>query len=259
MSKIDGVEIETEDELRDELTSDLRSNENEANSANKNPIASFVKPKLHVEDADLPNMDGVFTAEQVVLMSKIIQEKTRQTVRESVFDANMKGQVLPKSAVPITDFSKLNMDAVYDLSIPIEAKEFMSADALTIHLADTNYEARWVNKNPRNLGDKIAKGFTYIVPADLQNGNEEAIKAAKDAQGHYVFDDVVAMKIDKATYYAALRKAHLRAISTTNEVTARERAAKTANAFMEKSDVSADFNNARAQRKMVFYDPGIGA
>lgn len=258
MSKIDGVEIEAEDELRDSLTDDLRSEE-PAEKMFTNPLKSFVKPVIHADEATTKELEGVFTSEQVIAISKAVEAQTRKTVAKSVFDANMAGQVIPKSAVPITDFSKLNMDAVYDLSIPIEAKEFMSADALTIHLADTNYEARWVNKNPRNLGDKIAKGFTYIVPADLQNGNEEAIKAAKDAQGHYVFDDVVAMKIDKATYYAALRKAHLRAISTTNEVTARERAAKTANAFMEKSDVSADFNNARAQRKMVFYDPGIGA
>lgn len=222
-----------------------------------NPLSSFVKPKLHVEDTSV--IDGVFTAEQVVALSKAIEVETRKKIKESVYHANMEGQVLPKGAVPTTDFSNLTMDAVYDLSIPIEAQEFMSADALTIHLSDTNYEARWVNKQPQNLSSKIAKGFTYIVPKDLQNGTEEAIKASKDAQGHYVFDDVVAMKIDKATYYAALRAAHLRALATTDEVKARQRAAKSANAYMSSSDSSSDFAAASAQRKMVFYDPGIGA
>lgn len=221
-----------------------------------NPLSGFVKPTIRSEDSKI--LDTAFTPEQVVALSKAIEAETRKKIRESVFDANMEGQVLSKAATPITDFSKLTMDAVYDLSVPIEAKEFMSADALTILLKDSNYEARWVNKQPQNLGSKISKGFTYIEPKDLRDGTEESIKASLDAQGHYVFDDVVAMKIDKATYYAALRAAHLRAVATTNEVTARERAAKSANAYMQNSDVSSDYNSAKASRKMVFYDPGIG-
>lgn len=223
-----------------------------------NPLAGFVKPKIHVEET-ASILDGTFTPEQVVMLSKAIEQETRKKIKESVYHANMEGQVLSKDAVPITDFSNLSMDSVYDLSIPIVAKEFMSADALTIHLRDSNYEARWVNKQAQNLGAKIAKGFTYIVPNDLRTGSEDAIQASKDSQGHYVFDDVVAMKIDKATYYAALRAAHLRAIATTNEVTARERAAKSANAYMKQSDASSDYASASASRKMVFYDPGIGA
>ena len=68
---------------------------------------------------------------------------------------NSPGQVrFRKSQAPITDFSKLTMDAVYDLSIPIEAKAFMSADVLAIKLKDTNYEPRWVNKkSPATWGD----------------------------------------------------------------------------------------------------------
>lgn len=223
----------------------------------KNPLSAFVKPKIHVEQ-DASTLDETFTPEQVVALSKAIEAATRKKIAEATYNAHMEGQVLPKNVTPITDFSNLSMDSVYDLSIPIEAKEFMSADALTILLKDTNYEARWVNKNPQNLGSKIAKGFTYIEPRDLQDGIESAIQASKDAQGHFVFDDVVAMKIDKATYYRALRAAHLRAVATTNEVKARERAAKSANAYMQQSDVSADYNSASSARKMVFYDPGIG-
>jgi hypothetical protein len=225
---------------------------------NPNPLASFVKPKVHFSPEETQELEGVFTNEQLIALTKVVERNTRKVIEESTYDASMPGQVIDKSKVPITDFSNLTMDSVYDLNIPIIAKEFMSADALTIKLRDTNYEPRWVNKMPQNLGDKIAKGFTYVTPNDLLQGTEEAIKASRDSQGHYVFYDVVAMKIDKATYYAALRAAHLRAINTTNEVMARKRAAKSANAFMQNSDVAADYNNAAAQRKMVFYDPGIG-
>lgn len=229
-----------------------------------NPLAAFVKPKVHVDQVEVQELEGVFTPEQVILLSKIVEKQTRKTVKESIYDPSMEGQVIDKSKVPITDFSNLTMDVVYDLSVPIIAKEFMSADALTIHLRDSNYEARWVNKSPQNLGSKIAKGFSYIVPADLLDGSEESIRAAKDSQGHYVFDDVVAMKIDKATYYAALRAAHIRALNTTKNV--HKFHAKSAAAFMEHSEggqdnpnySTNDFRSAAINRKMVFYDPGIG-
>lgn len=221
------------------------------------PMAQFVKPKIHVDQVAAQEMEGVFTPEQVIALAKAIEHNTRKAVRESVYDSTMDGQVLRKDVTPITDFSKLSIDDVYDLSVPIEAKEFMSADALTIHLKDTNYEARWVNKNSQNLGNKIAKGFTYITPSDLQDGSEPAIKASKDAQGHYVFDDVVAMKIDKATYYKALRAAHLRAVATTDQANARKRAANSANAFMTQSDAGSDFRRAQVNKKILFYDPDI--
>ena len=257
MSNINGEDVEDKDPILD-AAGDLRTESLAETQTSFNPLSAFVKPKVHVDQPEVQEMEGVFTADQIIAMSKLVEQQTRRVVREQIYDPSMEAQVIDKSKVPITDFSKLTMDAVYDLSVPIVAKEFMSADALTIHLRDTNYEARWVNKNPQNLGSKIAKGFTYIVPNDLKQGTEEAIKASKDVQGHYVFDDVVAMKIDKATYYAALRAAHLRAIATTNEVNARARAAKSANAYMEHSEVSQDYKSAAAQRKMVFYDPQIG-
>ena len=62
----------------------------------------------------------------------------------------------------------------------------------------------------------------------------EGIKTGLDAEGHYSINDVVAMKIDKAiSYYAALRAAHERAISTTNEAEYIKRAANTANGYMQ--------------------------
>ena len=82
-------------------------------------------------------------------------------------------------------------------------------------------------------------------------------KTGLDAEGHYCFNDVVAMKIDKATYYAALRAAHERAVSTTNEAEYIKRAANTANGFMQQSEFKGDFLNAKASGKMKFYDPNI--
>lgn len=242
------------DPLLESLTADFRKDDlGEAQVASPIPsVKSFVKPTIRLEGLDTSGL----TAEQVIGMSKIVEQVTRETIKNSAFNPNLPGQAVRKSVVPITDFSKLTLDDVYDLSVPIEAKAFMSADVLAIKLKDTNYEARWVNKNPQRLGDMIGKGFTYIDPKDLENS--EGIKTGLDAEGHYCFNDVVAMKIDKATYYRALRAAHERAVSTTDQNKSRERAVNTANGFMQQSDSASDYVTAQAAGKMKFYDPGIG-
>jgi len=233
---------EVKDELVDSATSDLR----------KNDWKPLVKPAVHVETDHLA--ESKLSPEQIIAISKLVEKTTRAAVKEATYDPRMAAQVLPKKVVPITDFSKLTMDAVYDLSVPIEAKAFMSADVLAFHLKDTNYEGRWVNKNPQNLGDKIAKGFTYVTPQDLVS--IESIQTGTDAEGHFCFHDVVAMKIDKATYYAALRAAHERALATTNQANARKRAANAANDFMGQESGN-DYHTAAANKKMVFYDPDV--
>jgi hypothetical protein len=171
----------------------------------------------------------------------------------------MAGQVVQKKRVPITDFSNVTLDQVYDLDFPIEAKPFMSADGLIIHLKDTNYEARWVNINPQRIGEMIGKGFTYIEPNDLRSDSDvKAIQPSLDSSGHYTINDVVAMKIDKATYYAALRYAHERAIGTTNSAKLHAKAANASREYMQKeSGFGNDFAAASNEGKMKFYSPDV--
>lgn len=239
------------DEVLESTTSDLRGDDWVVKTAKP-----FVKPTVHVEGAVVAD---TLTPAQILAISQLVQKQTKQAIRDSTYDPGMAAQAVRKSAVPITDFSKLTMDAIYDLSIPIEAKEFMSADGLKIELKDTNFEPRWVNKNPQRLGEMKAKGFTFIVTGDLISSEaNESIQTSLDANGHYTINDVVAMKIDKATYYAALRAAHLRAISTTDQASSRKRAATQANEFMSReSGYRADYSDAAANKKMTFYDPDI--
>lgn len=256
MSNVEEVVIPGNEET-EELSEGLREDNfqlKETPAVAEATKPSFVKPILHVADAGV-GQDVALTPAQVIAIAKIVEDNTRKAINEAKFDSSMAAQVIPRAAVPITDFSKITLDDVYDLSVPIEAKPFMSADVLTVLLKDTNYEARWVNINPQNLGDKIAKGFTYIDPKDLQAVN--AIQTGLDAEGHYRFNDVVAMKIDKATYYRALRAAHERAVSTTNEAVLHKRAAQTASGFMGKSEFGNDFKQAQRTKKMEFYSPNI--
>jgi hypothetical protein len=234
----------------EEFTADLRTDDLKVASTSKHTIA---KPPIEVADTAKP-----LTAADVLKLSQQIEENVRKQIAEAKFDAGMSGQILTKRVTPISDFSNVTLDQVYDLDFPIEAKPFMSADGLLIKLKDTNYEARWVNKNPQRIGEMLGKGFTYICPADLHSeGSQKAIEPSLDAEGHYSINDVVAMKIDKATYYRALRYAHERAVGTTNNVKLHERAAKAANTYMQHSDARNDFQSASNERKMTFYSPDV--
>lgn len=239
---VDGELVVEGAERTEDLTRDIRTN------ATPDVHKPFVKPTIKLEDT--------LSADQIMAVSKLVQEQTKAAIEAASFDSNKNAQSVRKSVTPITDFSKLTMDAVYDLSMPIEAKAFMSADVMHVRLKDTNYEARWVNKNSMRLGDMLARGFTYVVAEDLLPN--EGIQTGKDAEGHYSYNDVVAMKIDKATYYGWMRQNHLKTLATTNSASLAKQAANTAGEYMQKeSGYSNDFGNAQATKKMEFYDAGI--
>lgn len=248
MSNIDEKEIKVDSADTEDLTADLR--EDNFNATTSEKPKPFVKPTIHIAGADTG-----LTEEQVVAVSKLVQRQAAEAFAKASYDPNAAAQAVRKNVVPITDFSKMTLDDVYDLSIPIEAKPFMSADMLTIKLKDTNYEARWVNKNSMRLGEMIGKGFTYITKEDLIA--VDGIQTSLDAEGHFGYNDVVAMKIDKATYFQALRAAHMRALSTTNAAGIAKKATTAANNAMEKSEFKNDFVTARGSKKMEFYDAGI--
>lgn len=197
----------------------------------------------------------LFTAEQVKKIAEDIEARLRTEIQNGSLKAGAT-QVLPKDKAKVSDidWTKLTIDDIYDLSIPIEAKAFGSADALKVDLVDKSYEARWVNTNPMRLGKFLAWGFTYVEPKDLQENL--ATEVVKDAQDHFVIQDVVLMKIQKPKYFAALRAAHERAINTVKSVQASKTAANIANQFMEK-EVGSQYLEAAAANKVDFYNPGI--
>lgn len=153
--------------------------------------------------------------------------------------------------ISVVDYTNLSMGDVYNLDIPIVAKAFGSSDPLKVDLIDKNYEARWVYKSPRRLGQMITYGFIYVEPKDLAKRLEVEVQA--DAAGHYYIDDVVLMRIPKSVYYPALKAAHMRSVATMRNAGAT--GAKVANEYMTKH--SSDFAEAADQNKISFYKPNI--
>lgn len=200
--------------------------------------------------------ERTYTKEDIVNIAKEIEARIRSSIATGDFNPNLHGQVMQKDKAPIKeiDFTKLTMDDVYDLTIPIQAKAFGATDALKVALSDKNYEARWVNKNPRRLGQMLAYGFIYVEKQDLAQALE--VEISLDAQGHFVLDDVVLMRIPKQRYYAALRAAHQRAVNTVSSVGSAKAAESEANNFMSKES-GGEFADLAQQGKVGFYRPGI--
>lgn len=229
--------------------------------------APYVRPKLKVKPVIPLSHDeqkvaeateaasGVFTPEQIIAFSKLMEAQTVKKIKEAKFDSSKAGQVLSKEAAPIINFSELTQEDIFNLDIPIAAKPFMDADILKVDLRDKNYEARWVNKHPQRLGGCIAKGFTYVEEEDLINNLSHEV--AKDSEGHYSYHDVVCMKIDKATYFQALRHAYMRAINTTKQTNAAKKGMDVAAGTFREAGLSSDYEAARREGKMEFYTPGI--
>jgi len=184
---------------------------------------------------------------------KIIAEAVEKQ-RDSVKEVSVPLASLNVKAPARLDFSKMTEDDVYNLDVPIEARPFATEDSLKVTLKDSNYIARWVNKNPIRLGGMIAKGFTYVTSADLAQKLE--VEVSSDAADHYIINDVVLMMIPKDRYYSALRAAHLRAVASVGAKGAHRAALTQATEYLNKETGGAYTEEAEA-KKIEFYTPGV--
>lgn len=112
-----------------------------------------------------------------------------------------------------TEFGDLKEKDIYNFDHPIRAIENAIPDFLDVHLSDPNMVPRWINKDPRRLGQAIAEGWSYITRDDLAEPMK--IQVADSADGHYVYADVVAMKLSKEKVYGRIRANFLKSLAIT--------------------------------------------
>jgi hypothetical protein len=190
--------------------------------------------------------DHELTPAEVIELSNRVEENLRSKAEAATTRI--------KPAIKELDYTKLTMDDVYDLSIPIEAKAFGANDPLKVDLKDKTYEARWVYKDPRRLGYMRACGFIYVNHDDL--GAELEIEVIPDAESHFTLDDVVLMRIPKVKYYGMMRANHERSVNTMSSVGATKRAQMAAETYMSKN-AGGEYASLAEQGKINFYKPGI--
>lgn len=112
------------------------------------------------------------------------------------------------------DWTKVTEAQVFDLSFPIPVIEHELPDYMNIHLRDQNNIARWVHHMPRHLGSQLASGYSYITKEDWDENFPLVLQF--NTEGHLIYDDVVALKIDKRRYFSALRRTHVKSTQIGN-------------------------------------------
>lgn len=164
-----------------------------------------------------------------------------------------------KSAVPryITDFSNLSEASIYDMSIPIQAISHEIPDFLNVKLRDKNFEARWIQTNSRRLGQAIAEGFTYITKEELAENLQ--VHVTPDASGHFVYADVVLMKLPKEKLYARIRSNFIKSLNTTKNVGAmHEKMREAIEQDIENSADAEDYKKYKNKKQFEVYSPLVG-
>jgi hypothetical protein len=219
-------------------------------SASKLTQGLSMKPKIPLEEIPEEMRGKALTGKDLEELAELLSDR---------FDRRKKIQIVSKTHLPITDFSKLTEADIYNPDVFIEAKPFMSSDTLKISLIDKNYEPRWVNKNNQRLGYMLSIGFTYVEEKDLESSTDAMVYL--DASGHYTINDVVAVKIPKSIYYPALRAAAIRAQNVVSSANASSNGAAQASQYMQgaKDDnggsVGDEFAEAQRAGYLKFYDP----
>lgn len=209
-----------------------------------------MKPKIPIEEIPEELRGKPLTTKNLEELAELLADK---------FDRSKNAQIVSKSRVPITDFSKIKESDIYDPDVFIEAKPFMSSDSLKITLRDQNYESRWVNKNSQRLGYMLSIGFSYIEAKDLESQTDAMVYL--DSSGHYTINDVVAMKIQKSIYFPALKAAAIRAQNVVSAANASAKGAEQAGRYMlgakddDGSSVGGEFTEAQRAGTLKFYDP----
>lgn len=219
----------------------------------QSPLSSTSSSEAKANDSPAA---ASLSADQIKAISEETARAFEKHVADAKFEPQLKAQVLQKDKVKlISDFSNLSEADIYNLDLALEAKPFMDADVLKLTLKDSHYVARWVNKMPMNLGMMLARGFTYIEADDLIEN--VAMEVTKDAEDHYAYHDVVAMKIDKTTYWKALRDAHQKASARINAVQAQTAGENEAASYMRQNS-GHGYEEARNAGLVKFYRPDIG-
>jgi hypothetical protein len=164
-----------------------------------------------------------------------------------------------KSQEGLKDVCDLTEADAYNLDVGIQAGAMANSDALKVRLKDPNYIARWGNRNSVRQSQLIGQGYRVISPDEVTPETRERLEMFINGQRHFVYSDLIAMKIPKNVYYAGLRRAYLKSLHATNS-----RKASEAGAIYAKSDLNSSLRGseksymASHEETKPIYNPSVG-
>jgi hypothetical protein len=150
-------------------------------------------------------------------------------------------------------------DDAYNLEVPLYAGVAFNPNLLRVEMRDPSYVARWGNTNNIRQTMLVSQGFTFCSEKDVLNF--EQLHMFVDSLGHFVWADLVAMKIPKNIYYAGLRRSYLKSLHATNKTKAAQAGAAFAKSDLGRTLTGAEktyLANQTAKLDKEIYTPVVG-
>lgn len=155
--------------------------------------------------------------------------------------------------------SDLVEDDAYNLEIALAAPQMASPDFLKVVLKDKNYIARWGNRHELRQSQLVGQGFRNVTKDEVEN--IEDLEMFLDSREHFVWTDLICMKVLKSVYYAGLRRAYTKSLHATNNAAAAKAGAAEAEQKL-KFSLTASERSYMAQQQASghkpVYNPTVG-
>lgn len=144
---------------------------------------------------------------KTVSVEQVLQLLSEVAALKAKVDSKEPKREAAKPEEPI-DWTKIEEKHVADLNFPIPVYEHELPDYMTVYLKDNNYVAKWVHRSAAHLGTMLSSGYEYISKSDWDPNKPQVL--AFNAEGHLIYDDVVALKVTKQRYFGKLRREQLK-------------------------------------------------
>lgn len=239
------------------------TNGNMAPAVEKNPILDKLTPEQIKAAAakiqgNMLDKNQPAKNEEAELLASTQAEFKDEVAAETKAVLTSMEQAIHEQSLVGKSIRDLTEDDAYNFDIPIAASANYSPNFLKIELKDKNYVARWGNTNSIRQGQLIAQGFKYVDKDDV--ANIDTLEMHLDDRDHFIWADLIAVKIPKQIYYAGLRRAYVKSLHATNNKKAAE-----AGAAFAKTQHTGSLSGAErsymaqhdAQNKPI-YNPTIG-
>lgn len=153
------------------------------------------QPSIPVPPPASPKVADAFSSIKTSDLEKAVSQLLEQRKKEAVAAA------APKEP----DWSKITEAEAMNPAVYIPVYDHDIPDYMNIELKDTEYMPVWAMRDQRRLGQLLAEGYEFITP-DMMAENFK-VPLLFDSDKHYVYQDVVALRVHKRIVLGKRRRA----------------------------------------------------
>ena len=102
------------------------------------------------------------------------------------------------------DWSKITEADSYNMQMYIPVIDHDLPDYMNMKLKDPEFECVWASTDNRRIGQLLAEGYEYLKPEHIHP--DFKIPLPFNSEGHYMYVDVVCMRVHKRILYGKRRR-----------------------------------------------------